>query len=405
MRDTHAANGHRQYAHIVGWGCYLPERIMSNDEVALLVDTSDEWIFTRTGIRQRHIAGEDETTATLAFEAAARALTVADIHPSQVDLIIVATSTPEHMFPSTASRVQDYLGATRAGAFDLSAACSGFVYALSMAAQSIQTGAIKTAVIIGAETMSRVLDWNDRTTCILFGDGAGAVVLKGSSVPGGILASTLRSDGSGSDLLTLPAVYHNPVPMLGADYLRNGHKRNTIDMRGRQVFRFATQVIASSVQEVVQKAGMTMADVSLIVPHQANTRIIESAAKRLKVDQDKFYVNVSTTGNTSAASIPLALCEAIEEGKLGPDDNVVFVGFGGGLTWAAVVLKWDVTPPEVPRLDREWKRARYMYARSRSKARRWRRHVGALLGGSPTPDARLKHAARKEADKKGEEPT
>lgn len=387
-----------KYAHIIGWGCYLPERIMKNDEVALLVDTTDEWIRTRTGIEQRHIAGEDETTATLAFEAAARALTVADIHPSQVDLIIVATSTPEHMFPSTASRVQDYLGATRAGAFDLSAACSGFVYGLTMAANAIQTGSINTAIVIGAETMSRVLDWNDRTTCILFGDGAGAVVLKGSSVPGGILASTLRSDGSGSDLLTLPTVYHNPVPMLGADYYRNGHKNNTIDMQGRQVFRFATHVIASSVKDVLQKANLTMDDIALIVPHQANTRIIESAAKRLKVDLDKFFVNVATTGNTSAASIPLALCAAIEQGKLKPDDNVVFVGFGGGLTWAASVLKWDVTPPVVPRLDREWKRARYIAARGRSKSRRLRRQIGALLGGSPTPDARLKDAKRRQEE-------
>lgn len=393
-----------KHAHIVGWGCYLPERIMSNDEVALLVDTTDDWIRTRTGIHQRHIAGEDETTATLAFEAAARALTVADIHPSQVDLIIVATSTPEHMFPSTASRVQDYLGAVRAGAFDLSAACSGFVYGLTMASNAIQTGSINTAIVVGAETMSRVLDWNDRTTCILFGDGAGAVVLKGSSVPGGVMASTLRSDGSGGDLLTLPTIYHNPVPMLGADYHRNGHKRNTIDMRGRQVFRFATNVIASSIQDVLQKAELTMDDVSLIVPHQANTRIIDSAAKRLKIDPEKFYVNVSSTGNTSAASIPLALCEAIEDGHLKPDDNVVFVGFGGGLTWAASVVKWDVTPPDIPRLDKEWKRARYIAARGRSKARRWRRQVGAFLGGSPTPDARLKDAGRRPEEQTQEEP-
>jgi len=174
-----------KYAHIVGWGCYLPDRIMTNDEIAQIVDTSDEWIHTRTGIRQRHIAGEAETTSTLAFEAAARALAVADMHPSQIDLIIVATSTPEHMFPSTACQVQDYLGATRAGAFDLSAACSGFVYGLEMAAQAIATGSVRNAIVIGAETMSRVLDWEDRSTCILFGDGAGAVVLRGSGVPGG----------------------------------------------------------------------------------------------------------------------------------------------------------------------------------------------------------------------------
>lgn len=391
-----------KYAHIVGWGCYLPDRIMTNDEIAQIVDTSDEWIHTRTGIRQRHIAGEAETTSTLAFEAAARALAVADMHPSQIDLIIVATSTPEHMFPSTACQVQDYLGATRAGAFDLSAACSGFVYGLEMAAQAIATGSVRNAIVIGAETMSRVLDWDDRSTCILFGDGAGAVVLRGSGVPGGILASVLHSDGSGSDLLSLPALYHNPMPMLADGFSANGHQHNTIDMQGRQVFRFATQVIASSVKEVLRKADLTIDDIALIVPHQANMRIIETSAKRLKIPQEKFYVNLERTGNTSAASIPIALCEAVEEGRLRPDDNLVFVGFGGGLTWGATVLKWDVTPPEVRRLDREWKRARYIAARLRSRLKRWRRKVWAILAGSPTPDARLKDASRRpERDEAG----
>ncbi|MBK8985975.1 MAG: ketoacyl-ACP synthase III [Chloroflexi bacterium] len=384
-----------KYAHIVGWGCYLPDRIMTNDEIGLIVDTTDDWIHARTGIRQRHIAGEAETTSTLAFEAAARALVVADLHPSQVDLIIVATSTPEHMFPSTACLVQDYLGATRAGAFDLGAACSGFVYGLEMAAQAIATGSVRNAIVIGAETMSRVLDWQDRSTCILFGDGAGAVVLKGSTIPGGVLASTLRSDGSGGDLLSLPALYHNPVPQLGSDFYHNGHQKNTIDMHGRQVFRFATQVIASSVKEVLRKADLSIDDVALIVPHQANVRIIETSAKRLKIPYEKFYVNVGQTGNTSAASIPIALCQAVNEGRLRPNDNVVFVGFGGGLTWGANVLKWDVTPPQVRRLDREWKRARYIVARGRSRLKRWRRKVAAFLGGSPTPDARLRDVARR----------
>jgi 3-oxoacyl-[acyl-carrier-protein] synthase-3 len=355
-----------------------------------MVNTSDEWIFARTGIRQRHIAGERETTATLAFEAGARALAVADIHPSQLDLVIVATSTPECIFPSTASRVQDYLGANRAGAFDLSAACSGFVYALNMAAQAIATGSINTAVVVGSETMSRVLDWKDRGTCILFGDGAGAVVLRGSSVPGGVLASTLRSDGSGGDLLRLPAVYHNPMPMLGPEFARNGHKKNTIAMDGRQVFRFATRVISDCVQDVLEKADLDIEDVALIVPHQANTRILETAAKRLRISPDKFFVNISGAGNTSAASIPIALCDAIAAGLLHPDDNVVFVGFGGGLTWAASVVKWDVTPPQVSLLDREWKRARYIAARSRSRLRKVGRAIGARLAGSPTPEARMK---------------
>jgi 3-oxoacyl-[acyl-carrier-protein] synthase-3 len=379
-----------RYAHIVGWGSYLPGQILTNDDLAKMVNTSDEWIFARTGIRQRHIAGERETTATLAFEAGARALAVADIHPSQLDLVIVATSTPECIFPSTASRVQDYLGANRAGAFDLSAACSGFVYALNMAAQAIATGSINTAVVVGSETMSRVLDWKDRGTCILFGDGAGAVVLRGSSVPGGVLASTLRSDGSGGDLLRLPAVYHNPMPMLGPEFARNGHKKNTIAMDGRQVFRFATRVISDCVQDVLEKADLDIEDVALIVPHQANTRILETAAKRLRISPDKFFVNISGAGNTSAASIPIALCDAIAAGLLHPDDNVVFVGFGGGLTWAASVVKWDVTPPQVSLLDREWKRARYIAARSRSRLRKVGRAIGARLAGSPTPEARMK---------------
>lgn len=384
-----------KYAHIVGWGAYLPGKVLTNHDLAKMVETSDEWIYTRTGIKERRIAGERETTATLAFEAAARALGVANIHPSQVDLVIVATSTPEYIFPSTASRVQDYLGANRAGAFDLSAACSGFVYGLDMAAQAIATGSIKTAVVVGSETLSRVMDWSDRGTCILFGDGAGAVVLKGSSVPGGLLASTLRSDGSGGNLLTLPAVYHNPIPMLGPEYMQNGNGKNLITMNGRQVFRFATRVVSESIETVVKKAGLTMADIDLIVPHQANIRIIETAAKRLKISPEKFFMNVHRAGNTSAASIPIALCDAIEAGKLHPDDNVVFVGFGGGLTWAAGVIKWGVTPPEISVVDREWKRARYIIARGRSKIRKTFRRIGAELLGSPTPDAKMKDADKK----------
>ena len=372
-----------RYAHIVGWGRYLPDRVVSNDELSHLVDTTDEWIYQRTGIRTRHIAAPHETTATLAFEAAARALALADLHPSQVELIIVATSTPEYMFPSTACLVQDYLGAGRAGAFDLSAACSGFVYALQMAAQSIATGAVRNAVVIGAETMSRVLDWSDRGTCVLFGDGAGAVVLKGSSVPGGVLGTTLRSDGSGGDLLSLPALYHNPVPIAGAEFAHNGHHKNIVDMDGRQVYRFATNVIASSIQDVLKMGEMAIDDVALIIPHQANVRIIETAAKKLKLPLEKFYLNLERTGNTSAASIPIALCEAVGEGRLKPDDNVIFVGFGGGLTWGASLVKWDVTPPQVSFVDHEWKRVRYVMARGRSRLRRLQRRVEAAVVRSP----------------------
>ena len=372
-----------RYAHIVGWGRYLPERVVTNDELSHLVDTTDEWIHQRTGIRSRHIAAPHETTATLAFEAAARALAVADLHPSQVELIIVATSTPGHMFPSTACLVQDYLGAGRTGAFDLSAACSGFVYALQMASQSIATGAVRNAVVIGAETMSRVVDWSDRGTCVLFGDGAGAVVLKGSSVPGGVMSTTLRSDGSGSDLLSLPALYHNPVPIAGAEFAHNGHHKNIVDMDGRQVYRFATNVIASSIQDVLKMSQMAIEDVALIIPHQANVRIIETAAKKLKLPLEKFYLNLEHTGNTSAASIPIALCEAVEEGRLKPDDNVIFVGFGGGLTWGASLVKWDVTPPQVSFVDHEWKRVRYVMARGRSRLRRLQLRVEAAVVRSP----------------------
>lgn len=366
-----------KYAHIVGWGCYLPERVLTNHEMAQIVETSDDWIYQRTGIRQRHIAGSNETTATLAFEAAARALATAGMTPAQIELIIVATSTPEYVFPATACLVQDYLGATNAGAFDLSAACSGFVYALHMASQAIATGSVSSAIVIGAETMSRVLDWKDRGTCVLFGDGAGAVVLKGSSVPGGVMAATLGSDGSGGDLLALPAVYHSYVPVPGAEYSNSKHKANTIGMDGRQVFRFATNIIASSVQESLNKAGMTLDDVALIVPHQANTRIVEAAAKKMKIPVEKFYMNVEHAGNTSAASIPIALCDMIREGRLRPNDNVVFVGFGGGLSWASAVIKWDVSTTQTPFLDQEWKRMRYMIARGRSRLRRWQRRLGA----------------------------
>lgn len=388
-----------RFAHIVGWGSYLPQEVLTNHDLSRIVNTSHDWIYTRTGIRERRIANERETTASMAFEAAARALAVADMRPSELELIIVATSTPESVFPATACQVQDYLGASYAGAFDLSAACSGFVYALSMAANSIASGAVNNAVVVGAEMMSRVLDWEDRGTCILFGDGAGAVVLEGSSVPGGVMASTLRSDGSGGDMLRLPAVYDNPVPTLGPSFSANGYHSNTIRMNGRQVFRFATRAISDSVEDVLEQAELTVDDVSLIIPHQANVRIIDVAAKRLGVPRERFFLNVDRAGNTSAASIPLALCEAVRAGLLKPDDNVVFVGFGGGLTWAASVVKWDVTPPEISLSEREWKRVRYVLARARSRTRQLVRRVGSFIAGSPTPDARLRDAA-KEKDKK-----
>jgi len=367
-----------RYAHIVGWGSYLPETVLTNDDIALLVNTTDEWIRSRTGIERRHIANENETAATMGFEAAARALAIAGILPQQVDMIIVATSTSGNAFPSSASLVQDYLGATNASAFDLSAACSGFVYGMGMATQAIATGFINTAVVIGSETMSRVLDWNDRATCILFGDGAGAVVLNGSSVPGGVMATTLGSDGSGAELLKLPTIYRNPVPTLAPTFYRNNYQANVVSMNGRQVFRFATKIIAKSVLEAVEEAGLTMDDVALIVPHQANTRIIETAAKRLGISPDVFYINVDQVANTSAASIPIALDDAVKNGRLQPDDNVVFVGFGGGLSWGTSVVKWAATPPDEDRIDNRWAKARYAAARARSRMRQISRQVEAI---------------------------
>jgi len=322
------------YAHIIGWGMAVPDTILSNEDLAAIVETTDEWIQSRTGIKERRIATEKESSATLGLKAAQRALEVADVFPAEVDLIVVATSTPENIFPSTASLIQAWLGANHAGAFDLSAACSGFVYAVNMAAQSIRAGSIRTALVIGSETMTRVMDWQDRGTCILFGDGAGAVVLRASPIEGGVLSAVLRSDGYGGDLLSIPTVgSYDSV-------LANGHKMGKMYMNGNEVFKFATRVITESIPQALALANLKMSDVKLVVPHQANTRILKSAARSLKIDENLFMSNIERYGNTSAASIPIALCEAVESGKIKADDHIVFIGFGGGLSWASMVVKW-----------------------------------------------------------------
>jgi len=323
-------------AHITGWGMVVPERVLTNDEISEMVDTNDEWIRTRTGVRERRIASPEESTATLAADAALRALVVAQLSPANVDLIIVATSSPEHLFPATASLVQDRIGAVKAGAFDLSAACTGFILAINMAAQAIRTGSISNAIVIGAETLSRLTNWEDRNTCILFGDGAGAFVLQASEEPGGVISAVMRSDGSGGDLLSLPAGGSNKPASL--ETVTNGE--HYIQMSGREVFRFATRVMAQATREVVERAGWDLDEIDLVVPHQANQRIIESAARSLKFSLDRFAINVDRYGNTSTASIPIATVEAIQEGRLNPGDQVVFVGFGGGLTWGAVAAQW-----------------------------------------------------------------
>ncbi|HXF68268.1 MAG TPA: beta-ketoacyl-ACP synthase III [Thermoflexus sp.] len=361
-----------RYAHIVGWGMAVPQRVVTNHELAQFVETSDEWIVTRTGIRERRVAGPQETTATLSIAAAEEALAMAGVSPRDVDLILVATVTPEYLFPSTACLVQDALGASKAGAFDLLAGCSGFIYGLHMAAAAIRAGTHQTALVIGAETLSRIVNWRDRNTCVLFGDGAGAVVLQGSEVPGGVLASLIRADGSGGELLILPAG-GSRLPISEA-VVRDGC--HFVRMNGREVFRFATRVMEKATREVVAQAGLRLEDIDLIVPHQANIRIIEAAAKGLGLPMERFFVNIDRYGNTSSASIPIALYEAAQQGRLKPGDRVVMVAFGAGLTWAAAVVQWGV-PRARPRpvwLERLARITLYLPAQLHSRLMRlWRR--------------------------------
>ncbi len=364
------------FAHVVGWGMALPDKVMTNEEISAFVETSDEWIYARTGIKERYIAGEGESTATLAYKAAQQALEVADILPIDLDLIVVATSTPENIFPSSASLVQDWLNAHHAGAFDLSAACSGFVYAMNMAADSIRAGSIQTALVIGSETMSRILDWQDRSTCILFGDGAGAVVLAASGSEGGVKSSVLRSDGAGSDLLAIPSV--GSIDAAESRAGANGNKLYKMTMAGGEVFRFATRVVNDSIEQASKMAGIGVEDIDLVIPHQANFRILQAAARKLGIDINKFMSNVEYYGNTSAASIPIALCEAIEQKRIQDKDHIALVGFGGGLTWASMIIQWGIPKPSEQQgsvFNRQRRKVQYRMARWRSRSRRLQRRV------------------------------
>lgn len=386
-----------RYAHITGWGKYVPQRVLTNDELAQMVETSDGWIRDRTGIAERRIAGPNDTTASMGLAAAIEALDVAGVSGSQLDLIIVATTTPEHLFPATACLVQDALGATRAGAFDLSAACSGFVYGLSMGADAIKAGSANTVLVIGSETLSRIVNWKDRNTCVLFGDGAGAVVLQSSDQPGGVLSTLLRADGSGGDLLIVPAG-GSKQPLTPEALERNLH---TIQMNGREVFRFAARVMDRATREVIYKAGWTTDQVDIFVPHQANLRIIELAAKSLGVPLDKFYCNIARYGNTSAASIPIALAEAAGSGVLRPKDRVVMVGFGAGLTWAAAAMEWS-EPRPARRSQKTIHRLGYGVAGVRSRALRLFRRVEDRIFG--TLDSTFYPPPRELPGKNGSEP-
>jgi 3-oxoacyl-[acyl-carrier-protein] synthase-3 len=372
------------FAHVTGWGMAVPEKVLTNADLAQMVDTNDEWIVSRTGIHRRHIAEKGETTASLATKAAVQALAMTELEPRDLDLVVVATSTPEHLFPATACLVQDALGAERAGAFDLSAACTGFIFAVNMAAQSIRTGSIRNALVIGSETLSRLINWEDRGTCVLFGDGAGAFLLQASERPGGILGAVMRSDGSGGEALSVPAG-GSRFPATAETVERKMH---TIHMNGREVFRFATRVMAAATREAAARSGLRLADISLVIPHQANLRIIESAARGLHMPMDKFVVNIGDYGNTSTASIPIAVCEAVRDGRVRPGDNVIMVGFGAGLTWGALALQWVETARRVTPARRRRRTVLVGVAHVRSFFRRlWRRIEGLLWGGQARPSA------------------
>jgi 3-oxoacyl-[acyl-carrier-protein] synthase-3 len=364
-----------QFAHVTGWGMHVPERVLTNLDLEKILDTTDEWIISRTGIRERRIAEKDDTTASLATSAAIKALRGTSLTASDIDLIIVATCSPEHLFPATASLVQDRIGAVKAGAFDLSAACTGFIYALNMASQSIRSGSIQNALVIGSETLSRFINYKDRSTSILFGDGAGAFVLEAREAPGGVLSCVMRSDGSGANVLSIPA---------GGSYMPATHSTieenlHTVHMNGREVFRFATKVMASATREVVEDAGLTLDDINLVIPHQANGRIIEAAARGLRMPLERFVVNVDRYGNTSTASIPIALCEAMEQGRIRAGDHLVLVGFGGGLTWGALALQWMAPERKVTVKRRRRWRMLALLARMRSNLRRLARWIESLI--------------------------
>ena len=364
------------YGRITGWGKAVPDKILTNRDLEKMVDTSDEWIVTRTGIHERRIAGVGETTATLSVKAAQAAMTRAGIIAADIDLIIVATSSPDYFLPPVSSMIQHQLGA-RCGAFTLVAGCTGFMYGLATAQQFISTGAYKTIVVIGAEIISRSIDWTDRNTCVLFGDGAGAVVLQACTEPTGILAFELGSDGEGADHLKINMGVANPPSHQVIDNLDY-----TIHMNGREVFKFATRVLARSAAEAIGRCGLSINDISLFIPHQANARIIEVAAKQLGIPLNKFFINLDKYGNTSAASIPIALCEAIEQGRCTEGDRLVMIGFGAGLTWASAVVQLGLR--EIPHRHHRWLPAHHV-RRVGNRVRVAARSIGLRAGSLLLP--------------------
>ncbi len=320
------------FVHITGTGSYLPERVVTNEELAASLETTDEWIYSHTGIRSRHIAADDESTSAMAVHAARAALASAGLMPEQVGLIIVATSTADyHAFPSTACLVQEALGAKNAAAFDLQAACTGFIYALEAARGMMQVNPCPT-LVIGADMMSRIVDWTDRNSCILFGDAAGAVVLEANDVPGGIWHAILKSDGSGAQLICREGGSRQRVD--------SPCKMHTLEMKGRAVFNFAVKVFDEVLCGLLQRSGNAFGDLACVIPHQANARIVEAVARRMGVPLATFHMNMETTGNTSAASIPVALDAAVRSGKIKDNDLMAMVGFGAGLTYGGILMRW-----------------------------------------------------------------
>jgi 3-oxoacyl-[acyl-carrier-protein] synthase-3 len=323
-------------ARITGTGSYVPEKVWTNADIEKFVDTTDEWIVSRTGIRERHIIADDQNTSDLATIAAQNALESAGVGAEEIDLIILGTITADYPWPATACIVQENIGAKNAAAFDISAACSGFLYAMENAVAQIESGRIKKALVIGAEALSRIVDWKDRNTCVLFGDAAGAVVLEAVDGENGILSTHSHSDGSYLKLLYQPGFGTRHMPTEEA--LKD--RSYFLNMQGNEVFKVAVRMLTEVAKEAVAHNGMTMEDIDLFVPHQANMRILEATAKRLKLPADKVYINVDRFGNTSAATIPLALDEANRAGKIKENDLILLDAFGGGFTWASALMRW-----------------------------------------------------------------
>jgi 3-oxoacyl-[acyl-carrier-protein] synthase-3 len=323
------------YGQITGWGSYVPEKVLTNFDLEKMVDTTNEWIIQRSGIHERHIAAPDETTSMMSVNAAEKAIQRAGISPNELDLIIVANSSPDYFTPPVSSQVQHALGATNVPAFVVETGCTGFVYALSTAYQFIAAGAYRTILVIGVEILSRFTNWEDRSTCVLFGDAAGAVVVQATEQPCGLHGFVLGSDGSQAEHIIMRA--GGTVEPFSEEVLLN--RRHLLHMNGRQVFKFATRVVGRACCEALEKAGMTLDDVDWIIPHQANLRIIQAAARDMGLPMSRFIVNIDRYGNTSAASIPLALAENLENGRIQPGDTGIFVSFGAGLTWGAMVVQ------------------------------------------------------------------